>query len=437
MLDFARYDDDIDRVSARWLAGSIGVYLALAILAHGRATNAEPPNEWNPPWHEMPMVPLPPGTRSLQVDSFDTPVWDSPGGARRGSLTAGVRLPILGSRRPTTSCRARWYLVGPLAWVCGEQARPSTSLPTRERLKTPPDGMPYRYYFVGRNGAFAYSASSLIDEGVPDSQLEPGFAVAAVAERSVNGERTVFTTNGLWIPVRDLVEIRGSRFQGVHLEDTAPTNIGWVIGKPLTTSDAPFGKAVRRVAPLSSVRIEERRELRGVVWARLEAGDWVRERDLRLPRLAPPPSQVKDDERWIDVDTSTQILTAYVGARAMFTTLVSTGKGHRGSATVTPVGEHRIWVKLASSDMTNVEDRDASQYYAIEAVPWVQFFKAGYGLHAAFWHEGFGAPRSHGCVNLSPKDASFLFTWTEPPLPPGWHAVLPTSVQPGTLVRVR
>ena len=64
-------------------------------------------------------------------------------------------------------------------------------------------------------------------------------------------------------------------------------------------------------------------------------------------------------------------------------------------------------------------------------------FAEGVGLHAAFWHDDFGHPRSHGCVNLSPRDARRLFAWTTPELPPGWDAILTTESQPGTIVRVR
>jgi lipoprotein-anchoring transpeptidase ErfK/SrfK len=141
------------------------------------------------------------------------------------------------------------------------------------------------------------------------------------------------------------------------------------------------------------------------------------------------------DERWLDINTQTQILTAYVGKSALFATLISTGKG--AGETLTPRGEHRIWVKLESHDMTNVEDPGVLSQYAIEEVPWVMFFKAGYGLHATFWHDAFGQRRSHGCVNLSPLDARFLFGWAGPHKPPGWRAVLPTAEQPGTRVVVR
>jgi lipoprotein-anchoring transpeptidase ErfK/SrfK len=116
---------------------------------------------------------------------------------------------------------------------------------------------------------------------------------------------------------------------------------------------------------------------------------------------------------------------------------VSTGKGKEGSEAATPKGEFRIWVKLTSSNMDNLEDEEAMKYYAIEDVPYVQYFSSGVGLHGAFWHRGFGRVRSHGCVNLAPLDAQRLFAFTSPHLPAGWTAVLPTATEEGTLVRVR
>ncbi len=384
------------------------------------------------------MVPLPANTRSLEVDEFDTAVWSSPNHTRRGSLLAGARLVILGSTRPSGECVARWFLIGPMAWVCGAHVRPDARPPTQEVRGISPPTTPYRYYFVGNNGAFAYSTPTLVGEGVPASQLEPGFAVAVVNQHRLGEDIIAYTTNGLWIPLSDLVPARISSFEGVHISPTeSVAEVAWVVGAPRYSYDRPNGKRLRLLDARTPVRIAERGKFPREEWCRTEMGDWVRAKEVRQSSGAAPPEDLVPNERWLDIDTTAQILTAYVGRRPVFTTLVSTGKGSPNSETVTPIGEHRIWVKLASSDMTNVEDQKASRYYAMEAVPWVQFFKAGYGLHAAFWHDSFGTARSHGCVNLSPKDAAFLFRWTEPRLPPGWHAVHPTPVEPGTRVRVR
>jgi lipoprotein-anchoring transpeptidase ErfK/SrfK len=62
------------------------------------------------------------------------------------------------------------------------------------------------------------------------------------------------------------------------------------------------------------------------------------------------------------------------------------------------------------------------------------YFNEGYALHAAYWHDSFGKPRSHGCINLSPEDARWVFEWSEPQVPEAWHGAL--SLRDGTLVYV-
>ena len=65
--------------------------------------------------------------------------------------------------------------------------------------------------------------------------------------------------------------------------------------------------------------------------------------------------------------------------------------------------------------------RRGSGAYELRDVPWIQYFAAGYALHGAYWHDVFGVPRSHGCINLAPIDARYVFMWTEPSVPEGWH----------------
>jgi lipoprotein-anchoring transpeptidase ErfK/SrfK len=163
-------------------------------------------------------------------------------------------------------------------------------------------------------------------------------------------------------------------------------------------------------------------------------------RDLARPHRAPPPAEVNHpDERWIDVELSSQTLVAYEGTRPVFATLVSTGRGPAGTEAATPPGVHRIWVKLLASDMDNVERDDVDTHYSLEDVPYVQFFDHAVALHGTYWHRDFGHVKSHGCVNLAPLDARWLFDFTGPRLPAGWVAAYPAGqgVDPGTVVRVR
>lgn len=104
--------------------------------------------------------------------------------------------------------------------------------------------------------------------------------------------------------------------------------------------------------------------------------------------------------RWIDVDLSAQRLVAYEGNRAVFSAAVSTGLPR----TPTVQGRFRIYVKLRSTTM-------AGPGYRLPGVPYTMYFYKGYGLHGTYWHNNFGHPMSHGCVNLRTSDAQWLFNW--------------------------
>jgi lipoprotein-anchoring transpeptidase ErfK/SrfK len=113
----------------------------------------------------------------------------------------------------------------------------------------------------------------------------------------------------------------------------------------------------------------------------------------------------------------------------VFATLVSTGKpGHE-----TPTGLYRIQSKHVSTTMDDDASEDGA--YSIEDVPWTMYFHGNYALHGAFWHYTFGRVRSHGCVNLAPADARWLFQWSSPTLPASWHGIFADPRQnPGTFV---
>ena len=74
--------------------------------------------------------------------------------------------------------------------------------------------------------------------------------------------------------------------------------------------------------------------------------------------------------------------------------------------------------------------------YSIEDVPYVLYYHRAYALHGAFWHNNFGVQMSHGCVNLAPLDAKYLFFFADPVIPPGFHGVWATEAQPGTRIVV-
>lgn len=394
------------------------------------------------PWVASGEMPIAAWVRSVEVTRSDEPLYRGPSSAepRRGAAARGARLPVFGAQRGP-GCAGRFLLVGPLAWLCEEGAALSEFAPDGEGEGVLPrthDGLPYRYHFVGADGSFGYRSVKTAEDGVPDAQLLKGFGVAVVrVENNPEGNPFGLTTEGLWVPMRDLAPVTPLTFHGREL--SGALDVAWVTSSNALASPAPDKpkNPKLKLAKFQELIVLEQKNVSGHRWFRFAADAWLSDRDARSPTPADLPSELRPGERWIDVDVQSQVLTAYVGERPVFATLVSTGRGAEGNVLGTPRGARRLWVKLRASNMDNLDDESAGENYAIQAVPWVMYFEKGYGLHGTFWHRDFGNKHSHGCVNLTPLDAERLFSWTSPKLPTGWTASLPTAYEPGTLIRVR
>ncbi len=400
-----------------------------------------------PPWIDADDVPMPTWAKSVAPRRADVAIYAAPGkiDLRRGSAILGSRLPVYGAKR-AAGCQGRWLLVGPLSWICSDVAELSADDVFSPILPNNSDGLPFRYYFAGHEGAYAFLNLERALDDAPDQELDAGFGVAVVEETMAHGERWGRTRRGRWIALRELGAAHPIAFRGEELEGSL--DVAWVMAERANVyAAAKPDKPSQSRVKFQIVRWREEVVAPGGGGTMVRISDdgkdppeWMRAKDLVHPTSAPPPAEVGGDastERWLDVDLATQTLVAWEGTRPVFATLVSTGRGPKGSETATPPGTHRLWVKLTTTTMDNLEKDDADRHYSIEDVPFVQFFDKAVALHGAFWHNDFGHVHSHGCVNLSPLDARWLFGWTAPHMPGGWAAVFPSHVERGTAVRVR
>jgi lipoprotein-anchoring transpeptidase ErfK/SrfK len=211
------------------------------------------------------------------------------------------------------------------------------------------------------------------------------------------------------------------------------------------------------------------------------------------------PDAAKKNQKWIEVSIDNQTLVLWEGKTPVFATLVSTGqdgkgdpkktkstvqgvfavqskhvtatmdsnegsgsgsgpkkeaapvkkgsdKGDKGAKNVRK-GSDKGGEKYAAAVSRTAEKRAIDPEYGVTKrrgegtfwlrdVPYVQFFEKGYALHVAYWHDVFGIARSHGCINLSPLDGRYINSWTDPPIPEGWHGVFAGPDAPGTVVVV-
>jgi hypothetical protein len=475
----------------RWRARALAALVApLAFTSHGEAqvTRAVPrvlepgvpqieatvlgdPNL--PPWVDVGDVPVPAWARSVAPNKTDAALYSEPGNldARRGSAQLGAHLPLFATKRGN-GCQGRWLEVGPFAWICSDVAEYSGDDPSAPSLGSRPwmlpggdairpprpgvrplppleptspsdDGLPYRYFFAAAGGAFAFTNLDNALDDSPDQELEQGFAVAILEEKTAHGESWGKTKKGRWIAMRELVPARPFLFHG-EIVAGGTLDVAWVNAEKASVyasdkADKATGTRVR----FEKVRVREEKGTGEKLMLRVEEGGasgWMKARDLSRATLAPAPPEAGGEnatERWIDVDLAQQTIVAYEGTKPVFASIVSTGKGPPKTDFATPVGVHRIWVKIFTTKMDNLEKEDVEKHYALEDVPWVQFFDKAVALHGAFWHRDFGHIHSHGCVNLAPIDARWLYAFTAPHLPIGWTAVYPTKSELGTVVRVR
>lgn len=151
------------------------------------------------------------------------------------------------------------------------------------------------------------------------------------------------------------------------------------------------------------------------------------------PQLQNVLGTTSSDKR-IEVDLTNQRIYAFEGDRKVYDFLVSTGKWNR-----TPTGTFRIWTKLRYTKMSG-GSKALRTYYYLPNVPFTMFFAnneypahLGYGIHGTYWHNNFGHPMSHGCVNMKTEEVEKLFYWANPDLQ-GKSVIRATNDNPGTPV---
>ncbi len=134
------------------------------------------------------------------------------------------------------------------------------------------------------------------------------------------------------------------------------------------------------------------------------------------------------EEKWIEVSLDQQKLRAWEGNKIIMEFPISSGKW-----ALTPTGDFNIWYKTRYQSMIGGK-KEIGTYYNLPNVPNNMFFYQGYGLHGAYWHNNFGQPMSHGCINEPLANAAQIFDWAGPVLPEGQNAIKATADNPGTRV---
>jgi hypothetical protein len=245
------------------------------------------------------------------------------------------------------------------------------------------------------------------------------------------GRRYGLTPDLEILPTDRLRPIQGSDFHGVE--------IGKGIEFPLALVRAPgthyvaYERSGNRllegpVAPYrEAVPLTGRQQFfHDVLHYETKDGQWLSDREAsRLDPVKKVPGWAAKGEKWIDVNITKQTLVLYDGTHPVYATLISSGEAgleDPKKTTATKRGIFRVHAKHVATTMASDE---VGEEFELRDVPYVEYFDDdGHAIHGAYWHDKFGIPKSHGCINLAPEDARRVFYFTEPAVPPHWHGAM-------------
>ena len=296
--------------------------------------------------------------------------------------------------------------------------------------------LPFKYATIYKDAEIYYKPGKRFGTGKTRKHKS---TVSVTAEQ----DRWVQTFPDQWIERRHTIPRPppDSSLEGVTLDENTTYPFAIVRRGKIVALPAPgLDKKAIRALP-DDVQVPIRRfsshEIRGVFPQESKWGPkfiqlpdgWVPKAAVAVVEPQEAPERVDPDDKWILIDLSEQLAVAYVGRRPVYATIVSTGKNDAQ----TPRGIFRVGAKHRSARMSG---GTGASYHFLADVPWIQYYSAGYAIHGAYWHNGFGWPRSQGCVNMHPRDAQWFFRFTEPTLPRGWHSFHPGADDPTTWVVV-
>ncbi len=225
--------------------------------------------------------------------------------------------------------------------------------------------------------------------------------VAYTASRTSDDRHKFYLVNYGWMDGDDLRPLTPSTFTGILLMREVTFRFGWVLSETqsVNTSGTPIQVYHRYQIVYEFPAVTEKPG-----YVAVGADEWLPDGAVALINPAVPAEAGQDTCRFIYVNLAEQTLSVYEKCNPVFATLVSSGKN-----SWTFEGRFAILYKVEYSSITPPAE-STSEYY-IEGVPYFMTYAGNFGFHAAYWHDNFGTAASHGCINLAPADARWLYDW--------------------------
>jgi lipoprotein-anchoring transpeptidase ErfK/SrfK len=262
----------------------------------------------------------------------------------------------------------------------------------------------YRYGLVSDPQAKVYTtlADAANQTGNYGRPWENAPAYVTVFGEATRDDHLYYAASYGWMAAGDVQLVTPSSFRGILLTRQVDFRFGWVLSDTQSVNAA--GTPVQAYSRYQVVHeVPALTENPGYV--AIGPDEWLPEELVALTSARVPDDAGEGTCRFIYVDLAEQTLRVYHECRLVFATLVSTGKQEGW----TFPGRFAILAKFPYNRLTPPEE-SISVYY-LENVPNFMTYYGDLGFHGAYWHDDFGSPVSHGCVNMSPGDARWLYEW--------------------------
>lgn len=246
----------------------------------------------------------------------------------------------------------------------------------------------------------------------PVRNVGDGFLFATVlgAVRNETGELWYAINHGEYVRDEDLDLVEISEYTGVEVWAQPERPFGWMVVdyqySPLP--DAEPEQGTPKLPRYTFFEVYDAAEGDdGWIWYNIGGDRWMRQTYVSLVNVSDRAEEIGEGEYWVEVDLYEQSFAAYVGDQMVYAGLVSSGLNRWP----TYEGLFQVWSRFTETKMSGAEGR--VDYYFIEDVPHTMYFDYDIALHGAFWHDRFGYKHSHGCVNMPPRAAEWIFNWSE------------------------
>jgi len=379
---------------------------------------------------------------------WDTHVYSQPDSGKNfaGTLRRGMHLGVIEKVSGKGCARGSWYKLRGDVYGCtslgfqvSTEHKPFWIRQIQPNRNRP---VPHRYGKAVRDALRFYRPPTLEEQAeidkalvkassdgkapnfpdVVESRMSGDYLLALDRIEEDAGRKFFRTIRGRYVRAQDVVEEADPVMVGAHLNGKLRLPLAFVYhddGATVLRLDGDEVREVGRAEDHARFPVAEQARWGNTRVVIAPTGYAVARNHVRLARAIPRPAGISPTDTWIHIHVPEQTLVAYEGDRPVFATLISSGRDYDGY--VTPDGQFRIQRKLLTTTMSATDPKEGA--YEVEEVPWTMYFYDSFAVHGAYWHNRFGNKKSHGCVNVAPIDARWLFNWSTPKLPEKWHAI--------------